>query len=99
MCTRDVTVGSIRIRKGVMVTVPTYALHRSEKYYSNPEKFDPDRWKQKQGIHPYAFLPFGVGPRNCIGMRFALEELRLALCSLVKHFRFYTVAATPVITL
>ena len=43
MCTKDVTIGSIRFKKGVLVTVPTYALHRSKEYYSDPERFDPDR--------------------------------------------------------
>ncbi len=43
MCTKDVTIGSIKFKKGVLVTVPTYALHRSKEHYSDPDRFDPDR--------------------------------------------------------
>jgi cytochrome P450 len=41
-------------------------------------------------------MPFGMGPRNCVGMRFAMEEMKIALCTIVKNFRFFPVAETPV---
>ena len=47
-------------------------------------------------MNPNTFLPFGLGPRNCVGMRFAMEELKIALCSVVKKLRFYPVEETPV---
>ena len=57
------------------------------------------RWnsENKSKHNPYTYMPFGVGPRNCVGMRFAIEELKITLCSLVKQFRFVTVDETPVI--
>lgn len=81
-----------------MVTVPSYALHYDEGYYPEPNRFNPDRWSPDSEIkpNPYSYMPFGLGPRNCIGMRFAMEELKITLCTLVKHFRFFSVAETPV---
>ena len=100
---RDVTLTrddgqTIRLDKGTIVAIPIYAIHHLEEYYPDPEKFDPDRWspENKSKINPYAYLPFGMGPRNCVGMRFAMEELKIALCSLVYKFRFYPIPETPV---
>ena len=58
------------------------------------------RWnsENKASLNPYAYMPFGLGPRNCIAMRFAQEEVKLVLCSLVKEFRFFPVEETPVNT-
>lgn len=47
-------------------------------------------------MHQYTWMPFGSGPRNCVGMRFAMEEMKIALCNVVKKFRFFAVAETPV---
>ena len=56
------------------------------------------RWsaENKANMNPNAYLPFGIGPRNCVGMRFAMEEIKIALCTIVKNFRFFPVAETPV---
>nr|QST15043.1 CYP360A3 protein [Diaphanosoma celebensis] len=96
-CNKDITYNGIVIKKGIIISVPTYSVHYSEEYYPNPEKFDPDRWapENKHNLNPNTFLPFGLGPRNCIGMRFAMEELKIALCSIVKKLRFYPVEETP----
>lgn len=57
-----------KIEKGVVLTIPIVALHHDEKYFANPKKFDPDRFsdENKDNIMPGTYLPFGVGPRNCI---------------------------------
>lgn len=96
-CNKEVTYNDVRITKDMIVMVSTYALHYSEEYYTDPETFDPDRWspENKANLNPYAFMPFGMGPRNCVAMRFALEEAKLILCTLVKQFRFYPVEETP----
>lgn len=60
---------NIVLPKGTIVQVPTYSLHMDPKYYPEPKRFDPDRFKEKaKAARPrYAYLPFGEGPRNCIG--------------------------------
>lgn len=57
------------IEKGVSVVVPIWGLHHDPKYFPNPDKFDPERFndENKQNIVPCSYLPFGEGPRNCIG--------------------------------
>ena len=58
------------------------------RYWEDPEKFDPDRFNKdrRSSIVPYTYLPFGSGPRNCIGMRFAVLESKVALFNLLRDF-------------
>ncbi|XP_046443689.1 cytochrome P450 3A16-like [Daphnia pulex] len=96
-CNKDVTYNGIEIKKGTMITVPSFALHYDPDSYPDPETFNPDRWSadNKAERDPYTFLPFGMGPRNCVGMRFAMEEIKIALCTIVSQFRFFRVRETP----
>jgi cytochrome P450 len=57
------------IPKDIMVALPCYAIHHDAEYYPEPEVFDPERFstEEKAKRHPMAFMPFGHGPRNCIG--------------------------------
>lgn len=57
------------MRKGTGIGIPTFAFHRDPQYFPNPDKFDPERFSEenKHKIHPFAYSPFGLGPRNCIG--------------------------------
>jgi cytochrome P450 family 6 len=66
----------ITLEKGSSVIVPIYAIHHDPEIYPNPDKFDPNRFspEQVQNRHPFAWLPFGEGPRICIGMRFKLDS-------------------------
>lgn len=61
----------VTIEKGVSVVVPLVALGRDPDYHQDPELFDPERFspKNKESITKYAYMPFGEGPRNCIGKR------------------------------
>ncbi|KAL1137634.1 hypothetical protein AAG570_009330 [Ranatra chinensis] len=70
-CTKDYTFPTgLTIEKNTRVNVPLYGLHNDPKYYPNPEKFDPERFTEnaKSERPPYVYLPFGNGPRKCVGM-------------------------------
>lgn len=84
----------VLIKEGTRVAIPVYALHHDPQYFPKPEKFDPDRFndENRSRIVPGTYLPFGDGPRICIGMRFALMEARAALTLIMRN---YTVHATP----
>nr|WDY85987.1 cytochrome P450 9AZ2 [Pagiophloeus tsushimanus] len=91
LCTKPYTLklsdkkgDTITLRKGDELLIPIHAIHRDPKYFPNPDKFDPERFSEenKDNIVPYTYLPFGFGPRICIGNRFALIEIK-ALFSLM----------------
>nr|XP_022918003.1 probable cytochrome P450 6a13 [Onthophagus taurus] len=79
------------IEKGTKVFVSVLGMQRDEEYFPNPEKFDPDRFseKNKHKIIPYTYLPFGEGPRICIGLRFGVMQTKLAMCLLLKNFKLF----------
>ncbi|XP_055640724.1 probable cytochrome P450 9f2 [Toxorhynchites rutilus septentrionalis] len=76
------------IEKGNTMWIPAYAIHRDPKYYPNPDKFDPERFNEenRSKINTGAYLPFGVGPRNCIGSRLALMEVKAMVYYILKDF-------------
>jgi cytochrome P450 len=75
------------IRPKDTVMIPIYALHRHKQLWENPDAFMPERW---EGTRPdrYAYLPFGDGPRICIGASFAIQEAVIILATLLANFRF-----------
>ncbi|XP_017040711.1 probable cytochrome P450 6a21 [Drosophila ficusphila] len=78
------------IKKGMPILIPCGAMHRDEKLYPNPDTFNPDnfspeRVKERDSVE---WLPFGDGPRNCIGMRFGQMQTRIGLALLIKEFKF-----------
>ena len=79
------------IRPGDTVIIPIYALHRSHRLWHDPDRFDPDRWAGGAKPDRYAYLPFGDGPRICIGASFAVQEAVIILATLLGRFRFRSV--------
>jgi cytochrome P450 len=64
-----------------------YATHHDEKHWTNPEQFDPDRFAPGVKPQPYTFVPFGGGPRNCIGAAFAQVEAKVVLARILQRFK------------
>ena len=88
--TADTEIGGYRIPEGTLVTLPQFYVHTDERWYDDPEAFRPERWtdEMETELPEYAYFPFGGGPRHCIGMRFAMLELRLVLAVLAQAFEF-----------
>lgn len=84
----DYEYNGMKIKKGMTVDVPIWALHHDPEIYPNPTKFDPERFNEenRNSRDSSAFLPFGSGPRNCVGMRFALIEIKYALTTILSKF-------------
>ncbi|XP_055632929.1 probable cytochrome P450 6a14 isoform X2 [Toxorhynchites rutilus septentrionalis] len=71
----------LKLPANTMVIIPTFAIHHDPEHYPEPERFDPERFNatNRANRHPYVYLPFGKGPRYCIGMRFGLTQTTLWL--------------------
>ncbi|KAG0430377.1 hypothetical protein HPB47_022756 [Ixodes persulcatus] len=69
---------------------PTLQIHRDERFFPDPMKFDPDRFSEENegSISKIAFQPFGLGPRNCVGMKLALLDITYTIVKMTQHFRW-----------
>lgn len=78
----------VEIQPGDGVYFPVNCIHMDPNYYPEPEKFIPERFspENRDNIKPFSYLPFGVGPRNCIGSRFALMEVKALVFSVLSNF-------------
>ncbi|KAF2895443.1 hypothetical protein ILUMI_10730, partial [Ignelater luminosus] len=84
----DIEYDGVIIPKNVGIGFNAYALHRSPNVYPDPDKFDPERFTAENQAKrsPYAYIPFSAGPRNCIGQRFAMLDMKSVVSKLLKHY-------------
>lgn len=86
---------NLNLKKGDIIRVPIYAMHNYEPFFEQADKFMPERFSSRDKIIPYSYMPFGTGPRSCIGMRFALLEAKYGICSILLKYKFLTCDRTP----
>ena len=86
-----------RVPFGMPIIIPIYGLERDEKYFEDPLTYNPDRFSPEniQNIPAYSFIPFGTGPRSCIGERMGLIQTKMAICSILRDFRVEANERTP----
>jgi cytochrome P450 len=90
---RDDRIGTLKIPKNSLVAIVPYVLHRHRRLWDDPDAFDPDRFlpERRGAVDRFAYLPFGAGPRVCIGASFSLQEAVIVLAGAVRTARFAVV--------
>ncbi|XP_042883733.1 cytochrome P450 4C1-like [Penaeus japonicus] len=89
----DAVIDNYCIPAGTSIAIHVYRLHRDPDQFPDPEAFDPDRFLPENSAkrHSFAYTPFSAGPRNCIGQKFSLLEIKAILCSILRKFRVESV--------
>ncbi|XP_078693438.1 cytochrome P450 3A21-like [Branchiostoma floridae x Branchiostoma belcheri] len=92
VASEDVKLKDLTIPKGMSVVVPVLAIHYDPARWTEPRKFIPERFtkEEREKRNPFDWLPFGAGPRNCIGMRMAMMELKVAVARILMKYRITT---------
>lgn len=88
VCPRNTTVVEQFIPAGTTVVAPAWHIHRSPQFWSDPSKFLPDRFAQdRPERHPFAYFPFGLGPRSCFGKRLGVLQVKTAIVEILRNYR------------
>ncbi|XP_077135677.1 cytochrome P450 3A24-like [Ranitomeya variabilis] len=98
VCKTTTEINGVTIPKGVVTVIPVFVLHRDPEFWPDPEEFQPERFRKenREIQNPYTFLPFGAGPRNCMGMRFSMISMKSVISLLLQNFSFRTCKDTPI---
>ncbi|XP_044759258.1 cytochrome P450 9e2-like [Coccinella septempunctata] len=104
-CTKEYTIQPkqegefpLTLQKGALTIIPFVATHYNEEYFENPDAFIPERFddENKKNVIPGSYTPFGIGPRNCIGSRFALLEIKCLVANILSKFEFQVTEKTNI---
>jgi cytochrome P450 len=95
--TEDVSLSGYPIESGQTLMLPQWGVHRSERFYDDPETFDPERWKPERAKERprFAYFPFGGGPRHCIGKHLAMLEAQLIVAATAQQYELEFLGETP----
>nr|AID61457.1 cytochrome P450 [Calliphora stygia] len=101
--TEDITIGDITIPAKTNLSLSLFMVLRDPDYFANPDDFIPERFESSgdEKINPFAYTPFSAGPRNCIGQKFAMLEMKSTLSKMLRHFELLPLGpdVKPVINL
>ncbi|XP_052871034.1 cytochrome P450 4d2-like [Anopheles cruzii] len=100
--TEDVDLGGTKVPEGSNFNIGIMHTHRDPSIFPDPERFDPERFAPDRLLEqtsPYAYVPFSAGPRNCIGQKFAMLELKSTLSKVIRNFKLTTAGPEPKLTM